>query len=206
MTCAELDALLCDYVDGTLYGEAKATVETHLGECPTCAQLVRDMRAAVAFVEKAEPVEPPPELITRLLFLAPTGKQHRQGGLRGFLSRLLEPVLQPRLAMGMAMTILSFSLVAKFAGIETRQISPSDLHPVAIWHEVSDRFYQSYDSVVKYYRSLQVVYEIQTRLGEWGAGGEEPVAGKPDPPKEDEIGVLPDSGGKNKDGERSEAE
>ena len=32
MTCAELEILLCDYVDGTLRGAEKSALESHLAE------------------------------------------------------------------------------------------------------------------------------------------------------------------------------
>ena len=74
MNCADIEILICDYVDGTLTAERKAAVERHLAECPACAELARDSAAAVAFMERAADVEPPPELITRILFDAPWSK------------------------------------------------------------------------------------------------------------------------------------
>ena len=61
MNCAELEELICDYVDGTLTALPKAEVERHLAVCPACAELVRDSAAAVAFMERAAEVEPPPD-------------------------------------------------------------------------------------------------------------------------------------------------
>ncbi len=113
MTCAELDILLCDYVDQTLNAAQKSVVEEHLAHCASCAELVRDASAAVTFIGSVAEVEPPQELMTRLMFsVAPAAKQSR--GVRAKLMRWLEPVLQPRFAMGMAMTILSFSMLAPF--------------------------------------------------------------------------------------------
>ena len=62
MNCTDLEILLCDYVDGMLRGEEKALVETHLAECPACAELARDAGSAVAFMGLAANVEPPAEL------------------------------------------------------------------------------------------------------------------------------------------------
>jgi len=180
MTCADLEILLCDYADGTLTGDQKAAVEEHLAACAACAQLAEDISAVVAFTGKVPPVEPPDELVTRLLFQAPrAGTGAKRAGIRGLLTGWLAPVLQPRFAMGMAMTVLSFSLLARFAGIEERQLSPADLHPVKVWNAVDDRFNRALDQVVKYYDSLRVVYEIQSRLSEWSE--EEPPAA-PEPP------------------------
>jgi hypothetical protein len=74
--------------------------------------------------------------------------------------------------MGMAMTILSFAMLGRFAGryagIEMRQIKPSDLNPVAVWTAVEDQALRMWERGVKYYENLRLVYEIQTRLKDWG--------------------------------------
>ena len=190
MTCAELETTICDYVDGILDGEPKAAVESHLAKCATCAELARDAKAAVAFMESVPAVEPPDELVTRLLFEAPTSRDRaRRGGIKDLLTRWIQPVLQPRFAMGMAMTILSFSLLGKFVGISDRQIEASDLHPATVWEAVDDRAHRTWDSIVRYYENLRVVYQIQSRLSEWTE--EQPPASEPAPALPDLEG-LPD--------------
>jgi len=181
MNCGELEVLLCDYVDGTLGAEERAIVEQHLSACPACSELVRDSSAALAFMERAADVEPPPELITHILF---QNRPERSAiplrkGWRGWIGRWLEPVLQPRFAMGMAMTILSFSMLGQFAGIPLRQLRPSDLHPAKVWAALEDRVHQTWESVVKYYDSLRLVYEIQSRLREWTEQEEEQRRSQP---------------------------
>ncbi len=191
MTCADLEIKLCDYVDGILDGEPKAAVENHLAKCATCAELARDAKAAVAFMERVPEVEPPDELVTRLLFEAPTSRDRaHRGGIKNLLTRWVQPVLQPRFAMGMAMTILSFSLLGKFVGISDRTIEPSDLHPASIAATVEDRLHQGWDSVVKYYENLRVVFQIQDRLNEC-TEEQQPVA-EPDPTLPD-LEETPDS-------------
>jgi len=169
MNCSDLETLLCDYVDGTLGPGRKAEVESHLSGCPACAETARDAAAAVAFMERAAEVEPPPELITRILFELPATQKRASGrpaGFRAALGRLLEPVLQPRFAMGMAMTILSFSMIARVAGINVRQLQISDLDPVRVWEAVDRRIEVGYQRVVKFYESLRFVYELRSRLSE----------------------------------------
>ncbi len=72
--------------------------------------------------------------------------------------------LQPRYVMGMAMTILSFSMLARFAHIEPRQLRPSDLDPVKVWQGIDDHSHRVYDRAMKYYDNLRLVIEIQSRL------------------------------------------
>lgn len=169
LTCADIDVLLCDFVDGTLHGEQKSAVEKHLAGCPACAEIARDCGAAIGFFERVEEVRPPQELMTRIVFEAHTirDKEFNQGPVRRLFSKWFEPVLQPRFAMGMAMTVLSFAMMGRFAGIEVRQLKPSDLNPVAVYSAVEDRVAKTWGKAVKYYEGLKFVYEIQSRLDEW---------------------------------------
>lgn len=166
MNCADVEILLCDYVDGTLHGEQKSAVERHLAGCEACAELVRDASSAVSFMERVPAVEPPAELMTRLMFEAGTVRERYRPSATGWLRRLFEPILQPRFAMGMAMTVFSFALLGRVTGINVRQLELKDLNPVAVYHAAEDRIAGVWNSTVKYYESLRLVYEIQTRLRE----------------------------------------
>lgn len=170
MECADLEVLLCDYVDGTLKPERAGVVREHLDRCAACRELVEDASRAVALLRRLEPVEPPGELLTRLLFEVSTRPPvPRRSGLRALFGGWLEPVLQPRFAMGMAMTILSISLVARSIGLPQRALRPADLRPSAVMAAVDDRLHRIWDSLVNYYENLRVVYEIRSRLSEWSS-------------------------------------
>jgi hypothetical protein len=168
MTCAEFEVQLCDYLDGTLAPAERQALEGHRDQCAGCRQFALDVAGAMAFVDRAAEVEPPPELLTRIAFEIPTGRTHaaKRPGLFSLTAGWFRPVLQPKFAMGMAMTILSFSLLSRFAGFEPRQLKPSDLRPSAVWAATEDRLHKGWDRVVRYYEGLKVVYEIQTRLRE----------------------------------------
>jgi hypothetical protein len=175
MTCAELEILLCDYVDGTLHAEERTALESHLAGCAACTQLAADVQGVTAFIGRSAEVQPPAELMTRILHNAPTGRraaaQERVSASPSWAKRLfggfVQSVLQPRYVMGMAMTILSFSMLARFAHIEPRQLRPSDLDPVKVWQAIDDRSHRVYDRTMKYYDNLKLVIEIQSRLKEW---------------------------------------
>jgi hypothetical protein len=176
MTCAELEILLCDYVDGTLRAEERTALESHLPGCPACKQLAEDVVGVTAFFERVPQAEPPAELMTRILHHAPMGPgavaerltsdPSRSWGKRIF-GGFFQSWLQPRYVMGMAMTILSFSMLARFAHIEPRQLRPSDLDPVKVWQGIDDHSHRVYDRAMKYYDNLRLVIEIQSRLQEW---------------------------------------
>ncbi len=178
MNCAELELLLCDYLDGTLPEEQRRQVEQHLSGCAVCAEMARDAAAAVAYLRQVPAVEPPPQLVTRILFELEGRREHARpgSGLRAWLRRLCEPVLQPRFAMGMAMTILSLSMLGRFAGISVRQIQPADLSPARIWQAVDDKIHRTWARMVKFYESMRLVYEVRSRLRELTAPEEETAA------------------------------
>jgi hypothetical protein len=176
MTCAEFEILLCDYIDGTLDVAGRRTLEEHQRSCAGCAAFAQDVRGAVAFIELAEEAEPPAELLTRITFEIPTGGVRK--GARAWLIGWLQPVLQPRFAMGMAMTILSFSMLGRIAGIEVRQLRPSDLQPANVWATIDDKAHRTWQRAVKYYENLRLVYEVQTRLQEWTTQEEEDRKGR----------------------------
>jgi Putative zinc-finger len=164
MNCADVEILICDYVDGTLAPERKAELERHLAECPACAELAADSAAGAAFLERAPEVQPPPELITRILFQAPWRK--RQSRFRAWLDTLLSPILQPRYAMSMAMTIVSFAMLARFV-VPMHSIRAEDLKPAAVWAGLEDRAYRAWGRALQFYDNLKVVYQIQATLKEW---------------------------------------
>jgi anti-sigma factor RsiW len=168
MRCAEVEVLLCDYLDGTLAPAERELVEQHLRGCAACAELARDAAAAVRFMERTAEVEPPPELMTRLLFQAPWRQSAAppSAGVRAWWSRLLQPVLQPRFVMGMALTILSFSMLGRFV-MPNGHIQQADLDPARIWLALDNRAHRLWDRAVKSYESIRFVYQVQSRLREW---------------------------------------
>jgi len=166
MNCAEAEILICDYVDGTLAPAEKADVERHLAACPLCTELARDSAAAVVFMERAAAVEPPPELVTHILFEAPWSRGKSKSKVRVWMRALLTPILQPKFAMGMAMTVISLSMLAHFT-VPVRQLRPSDLKPSEVWAAFEDRAVRAWARTVKFYENLKFVYQIQTTLREW---------------------------------------
>lgn len=165
MNCADLDILICDYVEGTLDAATRAAVESHLSGCAACRALVEDSRAVLSFLEGVPEVQPPAQMITRIIHEVPAaeGAARKKGGGTSWLRGWMKPLLQPRLAMGMAMTILSFSMLGRFTA-PVKQLKPSDLDPAKVWAAVEDKTHRVWDRTLKYYESLRVVYEIQSRL------------------------------------------
>jgi len=183
MTCADIEIALCDYMDGNLAPAERAEVERHISECALCAELVRDAGAAVAFMEHVADVEPPPELVTRM-YAIPTRRELQMAtmrrGVRAWFHRLFEPLLQPRMVMGLSLTILFFGMMVRCAGIPERRMTQADLNPARIWVNVEDRVHRGWERTVKFYENLRFVYQIQARLRDWQAQQEQgPAAAEP---------------------------
>lgn len=184
MKCTDLEELICDYIDGILSGPERSTVELHLAACESCREMVADSRLALEFMSRTANVEVPPALVNKILFeVRAGGSAPVRTSKRTWISRLFEPVLQPKFAMGMAMTILSFAMLGKFAGIPVRQLKPSDLAPAKVWATVEDKSWRSWERAKKYYESLRLVYEIRETLSDWneaadGKAIQKPAAGK----------------------------
>ncbi|MBL8176263.1 MAG: zf-HC2 domain-containing protein [Bryobacterales bacterium] len=176
MTCAEFELLLCDFVDGTLGPAEREAAEAHIGACESCREFAADAAAAVSFMERAAVIEPPAALVTKILQQTPARQPvtvKAKSAFGQWMSSLFEPILRPRLVMGMAMTILSFAMLGRFAGIEARQLRASDLHPVKVWEAAEDKMHRSWNRAVKYYESLRIVYEVQSMLRDLSSDEEE---------------------------------
>jgi hypothetical protein len=167
MNCAEIEILICEYVDGTLAPAGRAEVERHLSGCPTCAEMARDAAAAVQFMGRAAEVEPPPELLSGILFHSPWRKYKA-----GWWWKPFNALLQPKFAMSMALTILSISMVVPKV---VRPLEPKDLAPAQVWGAIEDRAYRLWARTQKFYDNLKFVYQIQTTLREWQQRSQEPT-------------------------------
>lgn len=171
LNCAEFEILLCDAADGQLRGEAQTAFEAHRQSCTACREYAADVLGVTAFIERVAVVEPPKELITKILFDIPGGRSsastEKKSAFRAALARVFGPVLAPRLAMGMAMTVLSLSMLAQVFKVPVRQLKPADLDPVKIWVSVDDQAHRAWNRAVKYYENIRLVFEIQSRLQEW---------------------------------------
>ena len=167
--CEAFESALCDYLDGTSAPELRAEMLAHLSQCPACAAYERDVRDAMGLLQLAAPVDPPAMMVNKILFQIPV----RTTGWRGWVNRLFEPVMQPRVVMGAMMTVLSLAMMTRCAGVPSRSLSSADLDPVKIWGAFDDRVHRTWDRTVKAYESMRVVYEVRARVHEWRQQQEE---------------------------------
>src|SRR5437867_2582192 len=110
MQCSEFEIRLCDYLDGTLDQASRRELQQHASECQLCAELLADSDAFTAFLQRVPEVEAPADLAASILYRTQSARSSLSAAARGW-RRWLRPLLQPRFVMGMAMTILSFSML-----------------------------------------------------------------------------------------------
>ena len=208
MNCAEFEILLSDYLDGTLDAAGQIALEQHTAGCVGCREFMQDVAGAVRFTKRADPVLPPPSLITHIAFYAPASRIRLPFESQSFWSKLTErwlgPVLQPRFAMGMAMTILSFAMLERCTGVPVQHIQAADLSPQRVWNGVEDKALRVKDRATKYYENLRLVYEIERRIRELqeapapssqtgqpqSGGGQKTLNHQPDPNRNNQGGNL----------------
>lgn len=172
MNRAQLEALIADYLDGVLGETDAAAFEKYLPLYPDLVELVQDAGEGMRLLNQVEVPQPPSALYARIQRSLDEARQSAErkkssSGLFEALAEFFAPILQPRFVMGMAMTVLSISMIGQLTGARIDQVSAADLRPTAIWSSVEYRAQRVWDRASKYYESLRVVYEMRSRVQEW---------------------------------------
>lgn len=171
MNCVDIEGFAAEYIDGTLARDVRAAVEQHLSVCTACAEFFADAAEGASLLARLPEVEPPEKLVTLIAFHAPVGRTRDPlASPPSFVSRMiskwLQPILQPRFAMSMAMTIVSFAMLQRCTGIQVQHIQAADLTPTHIVQGIEEKTVRVRDRAVKYYENLRLVYEVETRLNQ----------------------------------------
>jgi hypothetical protein len=169
LSCEQFEILLADYIDGALDASMREDFVRHLETCANCALLAEDAQSALALMEIAADVEPPPALVGKILQATNSGWEFRlrAHGIRGWINRTFAPVLKPRFVMGAMLTMMSITMLSRCAGDPKKKLTAADLDPVRLWSSLDDRTHRLWDRTVKSYESMRLVYEIRSQLNEW---------------------------------------
>lgn len=161
MTHLELEHLASDYLEGQLDAVRRTEVEAHLTGCADCQALVADTRHALELCRAVEAIEPPPWLVPKIL-RATIGERKPSLGHR--LAAFFRPLIQTRVAYGVAMAVFSLSLIVNAAGLDLKHLRAQDLDPRTWVYEANRNGHLLLGRVEKYYYDLKLVYEIESRL------------------------------------------
>ncbi|MDA1313996.1 MAG: zf-HC2 domain-containing protein [Acidobacteria bacterium] len=158
MRCRRVEGLLCDHQDGLLDAAERRDVEDHLAVCASCATLKDEMDLALDFLRQAPAVEFPADLVSSILDETvrtepPAGGLVIAGvGPLGWVRPLLRPLFEPRLAMSLALALVSFSILT-WSGQETfARWQRAD--PMAQVMTATVGFDQAWDRSVEVYRRV----------------------------------------------------
>jgi hypothetical protein len=67
-----------------------------------------------------------------------------------------QSALQPRLAMGMAMTLFSFAML--------KQTHPAPFNPIGLWRGAEGKVICAKDRAVEHYENIRLVYRLERQL------------------------------------------
>jgi hypothetical protein len=165
MTHLEIENLASDYLEGLLEPSQRAAVEAHLAECVACREMLEDVRHVLQMCRAAEDVEPKPWLVSKIM-LATIGE--RKPSWRERITAYLRPVLQPRVAYPIAMTVFTFSIIVNAAGLNLRSLRFEDLNPRTWVGRANRQGHLMAARAEKFYYDLRVVYEIESRFRQLG--------------------------------------
>jgi hypothetical protein len=165
--CREFELLLCDYVDEQVDTQSRREMDAHRIDCSACAQALADAEFGLSLLRQASPVEPPAELIGEIIHstvgvgsgrLAPAG-----GGenLPGWLQPFVQPFLQPRFVMGMAMTAMSFSLLTFYGDRAVEMYQADRGEGITALRALAGPAADFWDQSVTVYDSAVDFYQLQ---------------------------------------------
>jgi hypothetical protein len=177
LRCDEWEALIADALDDTLGAGDAAAFQRHHSECALCAQMLKETRQGLAWMEhlRAEP-EMPAGLLQKIL--AHTSEP-RDLGLA--VPQLVVParpawyrralpaarqIFEPRLMMTAAMAFFSVALTLNLTGVKLTELRPGDLRPSRVRATLTRQYYSTNEQVMKYYENLRLVYEMEARVRE----------------------------------------
>ena len=121
--CVLTEERLSDHLDGLLSPAEAAAFSVHVAGCEQCGKLVAQVGGLVNSMQRLEPLEAPPQLVTKILDATLGPRTQKQSWRRWFT---WIPVLwQPRFTMGVATVVATLLIV-----IYTTGLSPAKLKSV----------------------------------------------------------------------------
>lgn len=176
--CSQFEGLLPDALDGLLAEETSREFEAHAAECTVCGPMLAEARQGMVWLEALEDLEPPKNLVHNILAAtsaAPSAEAQAapKAISLGWMGRLWKPVrgalatmIQPRFATSFSMAFFSLSLTLTLAGVKLKDLIHMDWHPSAMGRAIVMEYTQLESKVVRYYKNMRLVYEIQSRVQE----------------------------------------
>jgi hypothetical protein len=181
-TCTQTEEQLSNFLDGLLPPELQSEFSGHAASCVRCAMLVAEVGGVVRRVRALEPLEEPPQLVSRILDQTLGPRKPRRGWFAwlGWVPLLW----QPQFAMGIVSVAATFLIVFHTFAATPGKLRRGDLSPSNLYQAANRHAHLVYARGVKFVNDLRVVYEIQSRLRPESAPGPAPETEPPPPPSD----------------------
>jgi len=169
MQCVEFDALLWDALEGTLSRPEMERFEAHRFECASCGPIFAEAQAGMKWLHALPQADPPGNLVHNILAAssgqakalpAVAPRESWWQAVPRSLQPVAGPLLQPKVAMSVAMAFFSITLLLNVAGVKAAELKHLDLRPSALVRG----YYETQGRLVKYYENIRFVYEIESRV------------------------------------------
>ena len=175
--CSQFEGMLSDALDGILSEEARGAFEAHATGCSVCGPMLAEARQGMLWMQGLEDLEPPKNLVHNILAGTSAAKADEKAAPRrlkpGWAIRVWKPIrgvvagmMQPRFATSFSMAFFSLSLTLTLAGVKLTDLIHTDWHPGAVGRAIVLHYTQLESRVVRYYKNMRLVYEIESRVHE----------------------------------------
>jgi anti-sigma factor RsiW len=160
--CVLTEERLSDYLGGLLSPGEAAAFSAHANACDQCAKRVAQVSGLMRRMQQLEPLEAPPELISKILHSTIGPRTEKQKWNRWFT--WLPALWQPRFVMGAATVVATLLIVIYTAGLSPAKLRKANLSPANVLRSANRQVHLTYARSAKFVNDLRVVYEIQSRL------------------------------------------
>lgn len=158
--CTQTEERLSDFIDRLMAPEEAAAFSVHLGSCPDCSRLYREVSGLVSRVQALPSLEEPKYLTSQIIEATLGARRKKQGWKRWF--SWTPGVFTPRFAMGAVTVAVLLVIVFRTVGVTPGKIKRADLSPASIARSANRQVHLAYARSAKFVNDLRVVYEIQS--------------------------------------------
>lgn len=178
MQCSQFEGMLADALDGILSEEAQRAFDDHAASCTVCGPMLAEAQHGMAWLRDLQDEDPPKNLVHNILAATSATEMAEEQATPEALkpswtARLWKPVrgtlkgmIQPRFATSFSMAFFSLSLTLSLAGVKLSDLLRMDWRPSAMGRAIVVEYTQVESKVVRYYKNMRLVYEIESRVQE----------------------------------------
>jgi hypothetical protein len=194
LSCEAWEGMLTDALDGTLSVRDAEAFAAHSKSCGAgCPELLEEAQRGTEWLRfLRETPEAPEGLLEKILVgtsglpdsplpLAASGAVAipHQPWLGVSIGLLQRHVAESRILMTLAMAFFSIALTLNLTGVRLNQLKLSDLNPSALAASVSHEYFTTYGRLNRFYSTLRVVNELESRVNEMRRDNSTPAARPP---------------------------